>query len=285
VLAFLGGDGEALAELVGRYAPLALAVVRRWARPHDAGALALQTVLRAVLVARRVLTRDPQRAFVFRRTLLRASLKVSVRRMRTEVRLARARLDELGGPPPVLEGGSEARSRRARAVVRLLAHRERTALTFRLDAELPVREIAEVLDITEQAARQNLHRAARWLRDALPPAIGHACPEHAVSLSLRAAGALEAPEALRLEAHLAGCAGCRAEAEATAHALACASLGPPSEAERLDVQRLPRRTLAELERRERRSRIWPTVVVGIAVTLVAALAAFVFAWGPTGPPG
>lgn len=48
----------------------------------------------------------------------------------------------------------------------------------------------------------------------------------------RAAGSLDAASAARLEAHLAGCEACRAEAAAVEAALAAARLPPPSEAER-----------------------------------------------------
>lgn len=57
------------------------------------------------------------------------------------------------------------------------------------------------------------------------------CRELEVALSLRAAGALDADETARLEAHLAACPACRAEAERTAELLDLARLPPPTLAE------------------------------------------------------
>jgi anti-sigma factor RsiW len=57
------------------------------------------------------------------------------------------------------------------------------------------------------------------------------CHELEVALSLRAVGALDADEGARLEAHLAGCPGCRAELERTTALLDLARLPPPTLAE------------------------------------------------------
>jgi RNA polymerase sigma-70 factor (ECF subfamily) len=57
------------------------------------------------------------------------------------------------------------RERAVRAAVLGLPRRQREVLTLRVDAELPFREIAEVLGITELNARVHFHHAARRLRD------------------------------------------------------------------------------------------------------------------------
>jgi anti-sigma factor RsiW len=107
-----------------------------------------------------------------------------------------------------------------------------------------------------------------------------ACREYDLSLSLRAAGALDHAEAQRLEAHLAGCDACRAEAEADAEVLSLAKVPPVSDAERRVLADLPKRALAELRRSdvlaERRRRLGKRIAFG----LVAAAAAVVVAIAP-----
>lgn len=101
----------------------------------------------------------------------------------------------------------------------------------------------------------------------------NACRDHELSLSLRAAGALDAAEAARLEAHLAGCEACRAEAEAEAELLSLARLPPVSETERRALADLPARALDELRRAERRRFLLRRLSVGLALAAAAALVA------------
>jgi hypothetical protein len=99
-----------------------------------------------------------------------------------------------------------------------------------------------------------------------------ACPDFALSLSLRAAGALDPGEAAALEAHLAGCAACRAEAAALADTLALAALPPPSAADRLALRDLPASTLAALRRADRRRSLALRAGAGVALAAAALLA-------------
>jgi anti-sigma factor RsiW len=107
-----------------------------------------------------------------------------------------------------------------------------------------------------------------------------ACREYDLSLSLRAAGALDPAEAARLEAHLEACPACRAEAEADAEVLSLAKLPPVSDAERRALADLPKRALAELRRSdglaERRRRLGKRIAFGI----VAAAAAVIVMYAP-----
>jgi len=105
-------------------------------------------------------------------------------------------------------------------------------------------------------------------------AIPQACAEHEVALSLHAAGALEADEAARLEAHIQGCASCRAVLAASARALGLARLPPVTEPERRAIGDIAGRTLRELRSRERRFLVsWRIAAVGaVAAVLVASLA-------------
>jgi predicted anti-sigma-YlaC factor YlaD len=96
------------------------------------------------------------------------------------------------------------------------------------------------------------------------------CEDFEVLVSLRAAGALDPADAARLDAHLEGCASCRAEAAAAAEALALAALPPLSEAERRALRDLPARTLDALHRSERRGRLGRRVLAGVAVAAAAA---------------
>jgi anti-sigma factor RsiW len=100
----------------------------------------------------------------------------------------------------------------------------------------------------------------------------NACREIEVLVSLRAAGALEPEEASRVEAHLAECAACRAEAEADAQALAFAKLPPPTDAELRAMRDLTGRTLEALRRTGRRRFVRTRLLAGLAVAAAAGIA-------------
>jgi anti-sigma factor RsiW len=102
--------------------------------------------------------------------------------------------------------------------------------------------------------------------------VNPACQDLEVLLSLRAAGALEPGEAARVEAHLAGCAACRADLAAAEEALRLATLPPPSEAERHATDGLARDALAKLRRGEARAASWKPAVAGFAAAAALALA-------------
>ena len=116
-----------------------------------------------------------------------------------------------------------------------------------------------------------------------------ACKDFDLLLSLRAAGALEPAEAARVEAHLQGCAACRAEADADAAVLRLATLPPPSDAERRATASLARDTLAELHRREGRTASWKragAAFAAAAALLVAVLSPVMLGRsGPSSPAG
>ncbi len=109
----------------------------------------------------------------------------------------------------------------------------------------------------------------------------NACQDYELLVSLRASGApdaLDAAEAARLDAHLAACAACRAELEASAAVLSLAALPPPSEAERRAVRDLPARTLAELHRNDRRrSTVRRALVAAAGIAVAAGLAGVIVA--------
>lgn len=73
-----------------------------------------------------------------------------------------------------------------------------------------------------------------------------ACRELEVALSLRAAGGLDAADRARLEAHLADCPACRAEAVRDEALLDLARLPPPTPLEHRALADLPARVAADL---------------------------------------
>jgi hypothetical protein len=100
------------------------------------------------------------------------------------------------------------------------------------------------------------------------------CAEHEIAISLHAAGALEADEAARLEAHVQGCAPCREALAASARALGLARLPPVTEPERRALAALPAAVISELRRQDRRRALGVRVAVlgGVAAALVLAVA-------------
>jgi hypothetical protein len=97
------------------------------------------------------------------------------------------------------------------------------------------------------------------------------CKDLEVLLSLRAAAALSPDEAARVDAHLATCAGCRAEAARDEETLRLAKLAPPSDAEHRATSDLARKTLAALHRREGRAATWKRATAGFAAAAALLL--------------
>jgi hypothetical protein len=113
------------------------------------------------------------------------------------------------------------------------------------------------------------------------------CLEIQPLLSLRAVHALDAEEQRRVEAHLASCASCRAEAAADEEALSLARLPPVSEGERHALRDLAAETLDELQRRDTgrfgRKRL-AAALAAAAALVIAVLAPAVLRRTPTIPP-
>lgn len=260
-MASLSGDLEALRELVDGNGALVLSIVRRYARTRDdARDLVCRAFVGAALEAQKTLRRDPERVLAFRRSLLRTTLHVARRHVSREGAHARARLElgpphaPAGAPAAAADEGDHAAA--ARAAVVKLPRRAREVLTLVLDAELRLPEIAELLGITLQAARANLRKATLLLRAriaALRPA--GSCREFAASLPLRAIGALDRAESVRVECHLAGCEACSEEASRIGEALAAAAPPPPFPAERRALDGVAARTLEALRRKRAGARI------------------------------
>jgi RNA polymerase sigma-70 factor, ECF subfamily len=170
--AFLEGDEAAFGALVERYRTLVISLVRRFAhRPEDAADLAQQAFLRALEASGRVFSRwkltSPR---PFRSWLVRIALNLAKNHARqghrwrpalmTEVEDAAA--DSRETPEESLE--RQERERRLHTAVLALPRRQREVLTLRVDADLPFRDIAETLGITENNAKVQFHHAVKRLK-------------------------------------------------------------------------------------------------------------------------
>jgi RNA polymerase sigma factor (sigma-70 family) len=173
--AFLAGDEAAFGVLVERYRSLVLSLVRRFApRPEDAADLAQQAFLRALEASGRVFSRWRLTSPVpFRAWLVRIALNLAKNHARQGRRWRPALLTEVEDTPAdPRESPQEAmerleRTRRVQAEVLTLPRRQREVLTLRVDAELPFRDIAKTLGITENNAKVQFHHAVKRLKAAV----------------------------------------------------------------------------------------------------------------------
>lgn len=172
VRAFLAGDDRAFGELVRRHQRLVLSLTRRYARDADeAQDLAQRAFLNAFQASRRAGWLRGRQPFPFRAWLLRIAVNLGRNHVRDARRWPRAPA-LAAAELPVAAQGSESleraeRERAVRAAVLALPRRQREVLTLRIDAELPFREIAEALGITENNAKVTFHHATRRLRAAV----------------------------------------------------------------------------------------------------------------------
>jgi RNA polymerase sigma-70 factor (ECF subfamily) len=170
--AFLEGDEAAFGVLVERYRTLVFSLVRRFApRPEDAADLAQQAFLRALEASDRVFARWKLTSPTpFRSWLVRIALNLAKNHARQGHRWRPALLTEAEeatadpreSPQEQLE--QQERERRLQAAVLALPRRQREVLTLRVDADLPFRDIAETLGITENNAKVQFHHAVKRLK-------------------------------------------------------------------------------------------------------------------------
>jgi RNA polymerase sigma-70 factor, ECF subfamily len=166
---FLAGEDEAFGGLVRRHERTVLAVLRRYADdPDDARDLAQRAFLRAFEAARRAAWLRVKGPLPFRAWLLRIAVNLGKNHLRDARRWRRAPEDAAAAlpVPPVGSAGLERveRERAVRAAILELPRRQREVLTLRIDAELPFREIADALSITENNAKVHFHHAMKRLR-------------------------------------------------------------------------------------------------------------------------
>ena len=170
VRAFLDGDDQAFGELVRRHQSTVYALVKRYATDaDDARDLAQRAFLNAFQSARRSMWLRVNGRVPFRAWLYRIAVNLGRNHARDTRRWQRApaetaqRLGVAAQGSAALEQAQ--RESAVRAAVLLLPRRQREVLTLRIDGEMPFREIAEVLGISENNAKVHFHHAARRLRE------------------------------------------------------------------------------------------------------------------------
>lgn len=173
------GDRPAFDALVRRHGPAVLNLLRRALGRDDAvNDLFQDTFLRAFRAIDRL--KEPERL----RSWLATIAMNRVRRHFERARNPRVLYGPTGGgedetlvepsdPPgdadPAEEAERRERTALLRAAIERLPPRQRAVLSLRLDFELPYREIAEMLEITEENARACHYQALRSLRRLLAP--------------------------------------------------------------------------------------------------------------------
>jgi RNA polymerase sigma-70 factor (ECF subfamily) len=167
------GDRTALGLLVRRHQRALFALCLRYVRDTDEAA---DLVQRSFVRAMAKLS-DLRDAAVFRSWLLRIGAHLALNHLRDNARfVSDDGEDERPSDPeralsiPVLERLEAAESSAAlRDAVRALPTKQRMTLELRIYEDLPFREIAAALDISEGAAKVNFHYAVRKLRALLAP--------------------------------------------------------------------------------------------------------------------
>lgn len=167
------GDRVALGLLVQRHQRALFALCLRYVRDKDEAAdLVQRSFVRAMTKIG-----DLRDAAVFRSWLLRIGAHLALNHLRDHARFVsdegqEERPSNLERPltAPALELIEAAESSEAlRDAVRTLPTKQRMTLELRIYEDLPFREIAAALDISEGAAKVNFHYAVRKLRAVLGP--------------------------------------------------------------------------------------------------------------------
>jgi RNA polymerase sigma-70 factor, ECF subfamily len=167
------GDRMALGLLVRRHQRGLFALCLRYVGDKDEAAdLVQRSFVRAMAKIG-----DLRDATVFRSWLFRIGAHLALNHLRDHARFVsdegedeRPSDPERPLTPPALERLEAVESSEAlRDAVRTLPTKQRMTLELRIYEDLPFREIAAALDISEGAAKVNFHYAVRKLRAALGP--------------------------------------------------------------------------------------------------------------------
>jgi RNA polymerase sigma-70 factor, ECF subfamily len=167
------GDRAALGFLVHRHQRALFTLCLRYVGDTDEAAdLVQRSFVRAMAKIG-----DLRDAAVFRSWLLRIGAHLALNHLRDHARFVsddgedeRPSDPERPLTPPALERIEAAESSEAlRDAVRTLPTKQRMTLELRIYEDLPFREIAAALDISEGAAKVNFHYAVRKLRAVLGP--------------------------------------------------------------------------------------------------------------------
>ncbi len=156
---FRGGERRAFDELVARHEK---AIFRMALRSLRDQADAEDVTQRAFVQAFRRL--DGFRGdSSFRTWLYRIAFNLVVTHARDAGRARRA-MQSLDAPPPAAPVERDESSRRLRAAVAQLPLKQRLVVELRIYDELPFREVAQIADCSEDAAKMNFHHALKKLR-------------------------------------------------------------------------------------------------------------------------
>ena len=158
-----GGERDALTQLVKRYeAPVVQLVFRLIGNESDA-----EDVVQRIFVQTLQKVSGFRGRSSFKTWLYRIALNLALTLVRDDRR--RRRLAPVSEPesleievPDQLSRAQE--HRRLRALLDQLPAKQRTVIELRIYEELPFREVAQILDCTEESARTNLYHALRRLR-------------------------------------------------------------------------------------------------------------------------
>jgi len=163
---FRDGDRRAFDELVRRHQQAIYGVARRYLRNDaDAADVAQQTFVRAF----RALETFRGAASV-RSWLYRIAINTALNHLRDHARERPQEIDEARltttatGPQRIIAGEDEARLRGA---IDALPPKQKMVLELRIFDELSFREVAELADCTENAAKVNFHYAVKRLKELL----------------------------------------------------------------------------------------------------------------------
>jgi RNA polymerase sigma-70 factor (ECF subfamily) len=163
---FLAGDRAAFDELMRRHERPIYSLAMRYLRDHDEASDIMQ---RTFLKAFEKLHGFERRS-LFRTWLYRIAVNLCKNRLRDEGRWQKVDPEEEKSlqEPPTVEGSIESEQRQSALLesVEKLPPKQRQILELRVFGELSFREIAAVMDCTENAAKVNYHYAVKNLMKA-----------------------------------------------------------------------------------------------------------------------
>lgn len=172
IAAWLQGDEASLDQLIRRYQkPIYRLILRTTGDAVAAEDLAQRAFLKAIDRLPRLTRPQAFQAWLFRIALNLARNSARNRR-RWRMTSTDAAPPQVSSSPSAQEALEHAQDRaRMHAAIEKLPRMQREVVRLRLQAELPFRDIAQILDTSEQSAKVSYHHAVRTLRDRLrsPP--------------------------------------------------------------------------------------------------------------------
>jgi RNA polymerase sigma-70 factor (ECF subfamily) len=260
------GDPVALEELLTLHAPSVLRFGLKMCRdPEDAKDVLQEALLAA---ARNIKDFRGDAAFATWLFTVVRSFCIKKRRVSKFAPTGTVSLDEdpsvtqvaSKAPLPDEAAASQELSRALSAAIDALDEANREVLLLRDVEGLTAPEVADVLGISVDAVKSRLHRARVQVRTRLAPLFPKGdgelaprgdCPEIALLFSRHLEGEIGEAECAAMEAHVAGCASCRAGCDTLKQTLSLcrASVSRRGGAVSAEVQALVRKALREVSAR------------------------------------